>query len=483
MKVLICSFECVPFAKVGGLADVVGTLPKFLKKKKIDVRVVIPLHKKIDRKKFGLKNLNQKFLIPIGGIIEDANLWQSKIGSVPIFFIESSKFFDRDEIYRTKDGDYSDNPVRFIFFSRAVLECCKAIDFKPDIIHCNDMQTGLIPAYLKTLYRIDAFFSKTKTIFTIHNIAYQGVYPKDIFYIAGFKDEDFTPEKLEYYSQISFIKAGIVYSDIVSTVSPTYSLEIQTSSEHGRGLEGILRTRKDALYGILNGIDYEEWNPETDKIIKSNYNTSDISGKNLCKKDLQNICGLSKDDVPLMGMVSRLDPLKGFDLLVEISSEIIKMPVQLVILGVGDKIYQDALLDLSRKYPKKISLNLKFDNDLAHKIYAGCDIFLMPSRSEPCGLGQMIAMRYGTIPVVHKTGGLADSVTPFNQKTKNGTGFLFDEYNSGSFLNTIENVIEIYKKRDLWKTLIINAMKQDFSWSNSVQEYIRIYKLAVKNNE
>jgi len=481
MKVLICSFECVPFAKVGGLADVVGTLPKFLKNKKIDVRIVMPLHKKIDRKKFGLKNLHQKFLIPVGGILDEGNIWQGKIDSVPVYFIENSKYFDRDEIYRTKDGDYSDNPLRFIFFSRSVLECCKAIDFKPDIIHCNDMQTGLIPAYIKTLYRIDAFFNKTKTIFTIHNIAYQGVYHKDIFSIAGFGWEEFTPEKLEYYNQINFIKAGIVYSDIVTTVSPTYSLEIQTSNEHGRGLEGVLRTRKDNLYGILNGIDYDEWNPETDKIIKSNYSVFDISGKNLCKKDLQDSCGLPKNDSALMGMVSRLDPLKGFDLLTEITSEIIKMPVQLVILGVGDKIYQDALLDLSKKYPEKINLNLKFDNNLAHKIYAGCDMFLMPSRSEPCGLGQMIAMRYGTVPVVHKTGGLADSVIQFDPKTRKGTGFLFDEYSPSAFLNSIKNAVEIYSKKTLWKNIVINDMKQDFSWSSSVQEYLKIYKLATKD--
>ncbi|MFN3966117.1 MAG: glycogen synthase GlgA [Endomicrobiia bacterium] len=482
MNVLICSFECVPFAKVGGLADVVGTLPKFLKSKKIDVRVVIPLHKKIDRKKFGLKNLNQRFLIPVGGIIDEGNIWQGKIDSVPVYFIENSKYFDRDEIYRTKDGDYSDNPLRFIFFSRSVLEFCKAIDFKPDIIHCNDMQTGLIPAYLKTLYRIDAFFNKTKTVFTIHNIAYQGVYSKNVFYLAGFSEEEFTFEKLEYYNQINFIKAGIVYSDIVSTVSPTYAIEIQTNHEHGRGLEGVLRTRKNSLFGILNGIDYEEWNPETDKIIKANYNYNDISGKSLCKKDLQNLCGLPKDDVALMGMVSRLDPLKGFDLLTEISSEIVKMPVQLIILGVGDKIYQDILLDISRKYPEKVSLNLKFDNELAHKIYAGCDMFLMPSRSEPCGLGQMIAMRYGTVPVVHKTGGLADSVIQFNPKTKRGTGFLFEEYSSKAFLNAIKKAVESYKEKSLWESIVLNDMKQDFSWNNSVKEYLKIYKLAIKNN-
>jgi len=480
MKVLICGFECVPFAKVGGLADVVGTLPKFLKNKKIDIRIVIPLHKKIDRKKFGLKNLNQKFLIPVGGTIEEANIWQGKIDSVPVYFIENNKYFDRDEIYRTKDGDYSDNPLRFIFFSRAVLECCKAIDFKPDIIHCNDMQTGLIPAYIKTLYRIDAFFNKTRTVFTIHNIAYQGVYPKEVFFIAGFGWEDFTPEKLEYYNQMNFIKAGIVYSDVVTTVSPTYSKEIQTSSEHGRGLEGVLRTRKNVLYGILNGIDCDEWNPETDKIIKSNYSISDISGKNSCKKDLQDSCGLPKQDFALMGMVSRLDPLKGFDLLTEIASEIVKMPVQLVILVVGDKIYQDALLDLSKKYPEKINLNLKFDNNLAHKIYAGSDIFLMPSRSEPCGLGQMIAMRYGTVPVVHKTGGLADSVIQFDPKTRKGTGFLFEEYSPSAFLNSIKKAVEIYSKKSLWKNIVINDMKQDFSWTSSVQEYLRIYKLATK---
>jgi len=470
MKVLFTSFECLPFIKVGGLADVAGTLPKFIREKNIDIRVVLPLHKKIDRKKFKIKKiLNKHFLIPIGKNLEKAEIWTTKYESVPVYFIENNKYYDREPIYGTSAGDYFDNSERFIFFNRAVLELCKSIEFKPDIIHCNDMQTGLIPAYLKTLYRIDAYFTNTKTIFTIHNIAYQGLYGQDIYFLAGFGWEDFTHDKFEYYGQINFMKAGIVYADKITTVSPTYAKEIQSSREFGRGMEGVLKSREKNIVGILNGIDYQEWNSEKDRYIKNNYSFKNIENKKLSKYDLQEYCNIKKSDEPLIGMVSRLDPLKGFDLLIEIIDELMKLPLQIVILGIGYKEYQDKLKELSLKFPEKLSLNLEFNNELAHKIYAGSDIFLMPSKTEPCGLGQLIAMKYGTIPIVHKTGGLADTVD-------SNCGFVFENYDSKQLLETIKKAIDKYNDPEVWKLYIKNCMKKNFSWEKSVKEYVSLYK-------
>lgn len=482
MKILLATFECVPFIKVGGLADVTGTLPKYIKAKEHDIRIVMPLHRKIDRKKYSLTDTKEKVLVPVGGEIAEGSIWKGRLGiDVPVYFIENEKYFNREEVYRTSEGDYNDNDERFIFFCRSALEMCKSIDFKPDIIHCNDMQTGLLPAYMNTLYRIDAFFSHTSTVYTIHNIAYQGIYSQKTLFAAGFSWGDFTPEKLEYYGQVNFMKAGIVYSDIVSTVSPTYAKEIQATKEHGRGLEGILSSRSKDIYGIINGIDYVEWDPEKDKLIKKNYALKIPEGKKECKKDLQNICGLPRQDVPLFGMVSRLDSLKGFDILNEIIMDLAGMPLQIIIQGVGDKIYQDTLTALAKKYRNKISVNIKFDNDLAHKIYAGSDIFLMPSKSEPCGLGQMIALRYGAIPVAHKTGGLADSIAQYDSKSGEGYGFLFSGYNSAEMLASIKQALGTYKSVKAWNTVVANAMKQDFSWNKSVKEYLKIYELAIKN--
>ncbi|MEW6041270.1 MAG: glycogen/starch synthase [Elusimicrobiota bacterium] len=488
MKVLMATFECVPYAKVGGLADVSGTLPKFLRKQKVDVRIVIPLHKSIDVKKFRIKNLNKKFFIPSNNGLDICNIRSGESDGVPVYFLENNKYFNREEIYGTKEGDYPDNPERFIFFSRAVLEACKALDFKPDVIHSNDMQTALIPAYLKTLYCIDSFFSQTSTLYTIHNIAYQGLYPVDVFNLTGFSWNDFTPDKFEYYGKVNFMKAGIVYADAISTVSPTYAREIHSSNEYGRGLEGVLESRKSDLYGVLNGIDYVEWDPQKDKIIKSNYSIKNAKkiteAKEICKSDLRNELKLPDENVPLFGMVSRIDSIKGFDLLINILPRLVEMPVQIAILGLGKKSYVDKLTESSEKFPEKVKFNCGFNNELAHKIYAGSDFFLMPSKTEPCGLSQMLAMRYGTIPVVHYTGGLADTVEQIDITIKKGTGFLFREYSESALLNTIINSVEIYfKDRELLARIIHNAMRKNFSWINSSKQYLKIYRSAIKKQE
>jgi len=480
MKILIASPESVPFAKTGGLADVVGALPKFLKKRKQDVRLIIPKYKKIDSKKFGLEPVVKGLLIPLGERMEIANLWQATLErTIPVYFVENERYFERDELYRTPQGDYPDNAERFIFFSRACLEGVKALTFQPEVIHCHDWQVGLIPAYLKTLHRTDGFFHSTRTILTIHNIAYQGLFPKETLALAGFSWLDFTPEKLEYYDQINFLKAGIVYSDIVTAVSPTYAQEIQSSNEFGRGLEGILKSRSADLYGITNGIDYKDWDPAKDKYISVRYTKKSLEKKKICKQGLGKIVGLqTKENIPLIGMITRLDSQKGLDILVEAMPTLMKENLQLVILGLGDQIYHDLLKAEAKKYPAKIGLQIKFDNLLAHQIYAGCDFFLMPSRFEPCGLTQLIAMRYGTIPIVHRTGGLADTVEPFSRKTGKGNGFVFREYKNQALVTAVKEALSIYGEEKLWREIIRNAMSSDFSWDKQVGEYLKLYQLA-----
>ncbi len=484
MKILIASFECNPYAKVGGLADVIGTLPQYIKNKKIDIRIVIPLFKKIDIKKYKLKKLEEKVCIPLMGEYIEGYIWQGKLKTnVPIYFVQNDKFYGRDEIYGTQEGDYPDNAFRFIFFCRSVLELAKAIDFKPDIIHCHDAQTGLIPAYLKTLYKIDAFFNHTKTIFTIHNIAYQCIYPKEIHFAAGFSEYDFVPEKFEYYGKINFMKCGIVFSDIVTTVSETYAKMISSSNE-GRGLEGVLAKRflEKNLVGIINGVDYTEWNPETDPYIKANYNLENISLKKLCKEDLQQICNFEIKDVPLYGMVSRIDSLKGFDILISVLSKILKTEnIQIVILGKGNKLIQNELINIQKVFPSKLNVVIDFNNELAHKIYAGSDFFLMPSHSEPCGIAQMIAAKYGTIPIVNKTGGLADTVVPYF--SSGGFGFVLEHNTPEGLYNTILETIKVFCDKQKMNQIITNAMKKDFSWERSAEKYIEIFNKLIKTDK
>lgn len=491
MKILLATSECVPFAKTGGLADVSGALPKALKGFKHDVRIIMPRYKKIDVKKFGLKTIAKDIPVSFKDKIEMATVMEGKISlnsvgekskrfaHIPVYFVDNEKYYNRDELYRTPFGDYEDNGERFVFFSRAVLETTKAVDFKPDVIHCNDWQTGLISAYLKTLYILDSFFLKTATLYTIHNIAYQGIFPENIFYLAGFDWWDFVPERFEYYGQVNFMKAGLIYADILNTVSKTYSCQIQASEEFGRGMEGILAGRKDDLYGIINGLDYEDWNPRQDRNIVANYNLDNLGGKVVCKKDLQKINGLLiSETTPLIGLISRLDSQKGFDILQDAIDEMVKMDLQFILLGTGDKKYMDLFKKIGIKYPRRVGINLKFDNALAHKIYAGSDMFLIPSCFEPCGLGQLISFTYGTIPIVHKTGGLADTVDQFRPNTGRGKGFVFSEYSSKSLLEAIKKAISLYKNKKKWNKLMKNGMEADFSWGRAAKEYIGLYKKA-----
>jgi starch synthase len=479
MKIVMAASECVPFVKVGGLADVVGSLPKALKAKRHDVRIVIPKYRKIDDAKFGLRTLPCRLLIPVGDRYEDVTVKEGTIGQgIPVYFIENDNYFNRPEVYRTQDGDYPDNRERFIFFSRAVLETCKALNFQPDIIHCHDWQTGIIPAYLKTIYNFDGFYCNTATVYTIHNIAYQGMFDADTVALAGFPWAEFTWNKLEYYGKFNFMKAGLIYADVISTVSPSYAQEIQREGE-GRGMEGILRSRTNDVSGILNGIDYSEWNPVSDPHIAAHFSMEDSKGKAACKADLQQQCKLPLcPDTLLLGAVSRLDPQKGYDLLGKVLPRILSKNVQVVILGSGDRDLQDIIRSLAGKYPARMSVHFEFNDPLAHKIYAGADAFLMPSRFEPCGLGQMIALAYGAIPIVNKTGGLADTIVNFEEKKGTGNGFVFFPAQPAELRFAIERACKTYRDKKRWSTIMTNAFKSDFSWKIAVNKYARLYKKA-----
>jgi len=457
MKILLCASEVVPFAKTGGLADVAGALPLVLENLGQEVIITMPRYKTIQEPKFKIQRLKDDISYALIG------------KNIKVYLVESDKYFARDGLYGDKAGDFKDNLDRFSYYSKRTLRLLEEINFKPDIIHAHDWQAALIPVYLKSIYGNHPFYKNIKTILTIHNIGYQGLFPKEEFPKLGLEWGLFNMEGLEFYGQINILKGGMVFADIINTVSQTYSEEIQTK-EFGYGLEGILSKRKNDVFGILNGLDYSIWNPETDHFIASTYSAKDLEGKHKDKEDLQRICNLPpKKDIPLLGIVSRLAEQKGLDILAEAIEKICRMRLQLVILGTGDLKYHLILEDILKRYPKVISLYLKFDDQLAHKIYAGSDIFLMPSKYEPCGLGQMISLRYGTAPLVFKTGGLADTVSEDN-------GFVFDRYTQEGLLDVIEKAISRYAKPRQWMALLRNAMKCNFSWEASAKKYIRLYE-------
>lgn len=451
MRILFLSSEIEPFAKTGGLADVAGSLPVALERKGLEVHLAMPKYPSVDSKKEG------------------------RIGkSIRVRFIENERFFKRPGLYGEKGKDYPDNLDRFSFFCRKVLELLKEENLKVDLVHCNDWQTALAPVYLKTLFQKDPFFKGIKSLFTIHNLGYQGLFPPEEMVKTGLDPSYFHMEALEFYGKVNLLKGGLVFSDLLTTVSPTYSREIQTP-EFGHGLEGVLSKRKKDLFGIINGIDQDLWDPARDKDIPKNFTSQAIEGKAENKKVLQALSGLElKSDLPLIGIVSRLADQKGFDLFVPVVAKILTGGFQVIILGTGDKKYEELLQKLSMKFPKTLSVRLSFDAVLARQIYAGSDLFLMPSRYEPCGLGQMIALRYGTIPVVRQTGGLADTVRDVDRSSE-GNGFVFSEYRSEDLLTTLERARRSFNKGTFWKGLIRRAMASDFSWDRSAEKYLELY--------
>ena len=473
MRVLFVASEASPFIKSGGLGDVAGALPKALAQKGADVRVVIPKYKEINWEVKDKLRFNKWFNVRVGYREEFCGVWECFYNGVTYYVLDNEKYFNRDGLY----GFY-DDAERFAFFDRAVLDMLRQIDWQPDLIHCNDWQTGMIPVLLKFQYkRNDMFYWNMKCVYSIHNIAFQGVFdPQILPELFGFDMELYNNTCLKFDLGVSYMKGGLYYSDIITTVSNSYANEIQTP-EYGQRLDGVLRDRSYALRGITNGIDYDEFNPKTDKFIKKNYDINSIKNKVINKTELQKELGLTVDEnIPMIAMVTRLTHQKGIDLLVNISDRLLQQNVQLVVLGTGDKHYEDHFKWLDYRYGNKVSANIRFDNALANKIYAACDMFLMPSLFEPCGLGQLIALRYGSIPIVRETGGLKDTVTAYNEYTGEGNGFSFTNYNSDDLYNVIQYALWIYKDKKKWNNLIKQAMKSDNSWDKSAEIYLNMYR-------
>jgi starch synthase len=477
-KVLFVSPEIAAFAKTGGLADVGQALPIALQSLGADVKVAMPLYRQVPRQ--GLRQAKGgAFNLSLQGIHGEVEVLQGSLTTgLPAFFIRNDFYFDREFLYGTPQGDYPDNAERFIFFCRALLDYLKLTGYTPDIIHCNDWQSGLIPAYLKTIYAEG--FRGTATAFSIHNLAYQGLFPMDKFWLTGLPPELSGLEGLEFWGNINFMKAGMVFSDVINTVSPTYAQEIQTP-EFGYGLEGMLAKRREDLYGILNGADYDVWDPEHDKLLPANYSAKNPAGKVKCRQALLEAYGLpTQTKSAIIGIISRLADQKGFDLLAEAIDRLMSMDVVLIILGTGEQKYHDMFTEIGRRFSKKAGVRIGFDNKLAHLIEAGSDMFLMASRYEPCGLNQLYSFRYGTVPIVRATGGLDDTVTDFNRKTGEGSGFKFREYSADAMLAKIREALECYADKRLWAALVKKAMELDFSWGRSAKDYLALYEKALK---
>jgi starch synthase len=483
LKILFTSPEVYPFAKTGGLGDVSSALPLALKQQGHDVRVMLPKYRCVSDSKRSIQPMGLTVSAPVGTEVKHGELHEGRLNrTVPVYFVDQHNYFDREELYGDSEGDYPDNVERFIFFDRAVLEACKVLDFQPDIIHCNDWQTGLIPCYLKTTFSGDSFFENTRSIFSIHNLGYQGNFDERYFPLAHLPWKVFTVEGIEFYGFFSFMKAGLVYGDTLTTVSKTYSKEILTP-ENGFHMDGVLRQHQKKLTGILNGADYEKWDPQTDSRIKSRYGPKSLKGKQECKKSLARKLSLKlEDQTPLVCMVTRLSPQKGIDLLVQSFVELMVQNAALVILGSGEERYETFFKEQSQVYPKRFSYINDFDEKLAHQIIAGSDLLLMPSQYEPCGLTQMYALRYGTVPFVRRVGGLADTIKAFQSGKNQGTGFLFKSSEEDEWIFLLQKALDLYSKKKVWKSLMLNGMKQDFSWDKAAKEYVRLYRRTLKRN-
>jgi len=477
MHIAFAASECVPYSKTGGLADVVGALPRALAALGHKVSVYLPRYRQT--KLSNASTVVRSITVPFDDQYRFCSILNGGVQSgVAFYFIEYPPYFDREALYGTSAGDYPDNAERFALFSRAVLEASKIIGV-PDVFHCHDWQSALIPVLLRTQYVEDPAFTDVATVFTIHNMGYQGLFPPDTLPLLTLPWDLFTITKLEFFGQVNFLKGALVYSDFINTVSRKYSHEIQTT-EFGFGLEGVLRNRAGTVAGILNGVDYDEWSPERDQYIAARYSPADLSGKRACKQDLLTAFGITNPDLnlPVIGIVSRFAAQKGFDLISQIMDRLAREEMIMIVLGSGDKSYQDMFLRLNKQFPQKIAVKIAYNNAIAHKIEAGSDMFLMPSRYEPCGLNQIYSLKYGTVPVVRATGGLDDTIDPWDARSGKGTGFKFKDYKGEALLLTIKEALRAFRDQSSWQTLMRNGMGKDFSWNTSAKEYVRIYDKA-----
>ncbi|MGH7452959.1 MAG: glycogen synthase GlgA [bacterium] len=485
-KIFFVSPEVSPFAKTGGLAEVSGALPKVLKERGHDVRMMMPNYRAVNERKFTLRDVIRlkDMAVPVGGQNVKASGKSSFLpdSKVQIYLLYHKQFFDRDGLYQNTAGqDYADNAERFIFFCRGCLETLKLLQWQPDLIHCNDWQTALIPVYLKTLYKDDPFFKDIPVLLSIHNLTDQGIFDASVVQKAGLPQELFYPgSTLEFFGKFNFLKAGLLTADMISTVSQAYAKDIQQSAEHGMGFEDVLHARRNDLHGIVNGVDYAEWNPANDKFISHPYSAADPAPKVLNKQTLLNRLGLAfGEETPLIAMISHLDDTKGLELVDEGFDRLMALGVQMVMLGTGDEKYHKMLARLAKKYPRQFSVTLRFDNALAHLIQAGADMLLKPSRYEPGGLGQIQAMRYGTIPIVNGTGGLAETVPNYDPRAETGSGFVFKKYDTDDMLKAVERAIKVFQDKKRWAKLMKNAMKQDYSWEATAEKYTKLYARLV----
>ncbi len=484
MRVAMISYEVFPFAKVGGLADVIGSLPKYLERNNIDVDIFMPYHKIVDKNSlkynYSIEKVLDDFEVPFIQTDEKASLYKTRLpgSTCDVYLVANTSIFSTEEVYGDEDA-----ATQAVFFSAASLAAIKQLSEKYDIIHANDWQTGLIPVYLKTLYKEDNIFHTSLSVYTIHNLGYQGRVASKYLNYAGLPHFLFNVDALEFYGDINFMKGGVLFSDIITTVSPTYAQEIQTY-RFGEHLEGVLSIRSESLYGILNGIDYEVFSPENTEITQHPFDKNNLNGKSIAKAELQKKLGLpQRSDIPVIGIITRLVSQKGLDIFSKISDLVFMQNLQMVILGTGQPEYEEMARNLARKYPEKISANIEFDIDLANQIYVGSDMFLMPSKYEPCGLGQLFSLRMGTIPIAHLTGGLADTVREFNPETFEGNGFAFSDYKESELLHAILRSLYFYQNKEQWNELIKNAMDEDFSWERSAKEYLYVYQEGINKKE
>ena len=477
MHIAFAASEGVPFSKTGGLADVVGALPRALAAQGHQISVYLPRYRQT--KLTDPQIVVRSITVPYDDEYRFCSLVRAgSSGGVRYHFVEYPPYFDREGLYGTPVGDYPDNAERFAMFSRAVIEASKILDV-PQVFHCHDWQSALVPVMLRSLYAEDPAFRDVGTVFTIHNMGYQGLFPPEILPLLMLPWDLFTISKMEFFGQVNFLKGALAFSDYITTVSKKYSQEIQTT-EYGFGLEGVLRDRAATVTGILNGVDYDEWSPESDKFIAAKYSPADLTGKAKDKQDLLVAFGIRNADakLPVIGIVSRFAAQKGFDLIAQIMDRMAREDMILVVLGTGDKEYEEMFLRLQKQFPQKIAVKVAYDNAIAHKIEAGADMFLMPSRYEPCGLNQIYSLKYGTVPIVRATGGLDDTIESWDARTGKGTGFKFYEYNGESLLLTIRAALQAFRDEASWQVLMRNGMSRDFSWGASAKEYLKVYERA-----
>lgn len=476
LRILFMAAEVTPYVKTGGAADVIGALPRALSKMGHDVRVALPRYKAVDVERWGLRRVASQVAAPMSHRSELVDVYETDQDGVRIYFIEAPAYFNRERI-----ANYPDDGDRFILFSRAVMEFIRTGTWAPDVIHCHDWHTGVVPNWLKTIYRDDPSLGRAASVYTIHNLAYQGIFGYRILEVAGIAEEGFIyTEGGDQSATVDLMGRGIIFADVVSTVSPRYAAEILTP-EYGENLDALLRTRKDRLYGILNGIDTEQFNPATDTTITANFDAFSFDQRPANKAVLQRQFGLPVEErAPLIAIISRLNDQKGYDLLDQTLLPILEQGAQVVVQGTGDLHYHQMIQKVAVRYPRQMAFQLTFSTELSQRICAGADLLLMPSHVEPCGSTQMIAMRYGCIPIVHRTGGLADTVQDFDPETSGGNGFSFTHYDAFQLFGATIRALEVYRFREAWRDLMQRAMLADNSWAASAEQYVALYRRAIE---